>query len=333
MAQPPPAPCRHFERTGACRYGDACAFAHIARDTHATSTSLDAPLPARARRQTRKKDARAKVIVFRRFLERTFNNLSDARIVDIAGGKGVLSFELLNYADSRVRDVCVIDPRVMKLSRQSERWSRGFHVSGRGTTPMTHDVRIPSHCRVFFNRDTFSLDDDSHAERVRASHALARSTRWCASGLVADDNCDDYSANKDARVRVTQRGVDAPNVVITEDEGMGVEDTLTTLREALTNATLVLGMHPDQATDAAVTFACERGLPFAVVPCCVYAKEFSRRRLRDGTQVTTHEQLCAYLMEKTSASGAEVRMSTLDMRGKNVVIWSLGAVPMCRAIE
>lgn len=345
MAQPPPALCRHFQRTGACRYGDACAFAHNACDERTTSpTPVAAPVPARARRQTRKKDSRLKVVVFRRWLERTFNNLSDARIIDIAGGKGVLSFELLNSSDSRVQDVCVIDPRVMNLSRQTERWRRGFHVSGRGTTPMTRAVRLPSQCRVFFNAQTYSLDVEDHAARVRASHALARSTRWCASGLVADAAASashpasaSYDArNKNARVRVTPRGVHAPEMNVERgcDVDVDVERTLAALREALTNATLVLGMHPDQATDAAVDFALERGLPFAVVPCCVYAKEFSTRRLRDGTRVKTHEQLCAYLTEKTSALGAEIRATTLeDMRGKNVVVYSLGAEPMCRAIE
>lgn len=32
---------------------------------------------------------------------------------------------------------------------------------------------------------------------------------------------------------------------------------------------LILGMHPDEATDVAMAYALERGLPYAVVPCCV----------------------------------------------------------------
>lgn len=32
---------------------------------------------------------------------------------------------------------------------------------------------------------------------------------------------------------------------------------------------LLLGMHPDEATDAIVVRAAEAGVPFAIVPCCV----------------------------------------------------------------
>lgn len=34
----------------------------------------------------------------------------------------------------------------------------------------------------------------------------------------------------------------------------------------------VVGMHPDQATDAIVDFALACSKPFAVVPCCVFAR-------------------------------------------------------------
>jgi hypothetical protein len=50
----------------------------------------------------------------------------------------------------------------------------------------------------------------------------------------------------------------------------------------------VVGMHPDQATEAIADFAMAEACPFAVVPCCVFPTLFSARRLgADGRRVTT----------------------------------------------
>ena len=48
---------------------------------------------------------------------------------------------------------------------------------------------------------------------------------------------------------------------------------------AVASASLVAGLHPDQAASEIVAFAAARRLPFAVVPCCVYAREFPFRRV------------------------------------------------------
>ena len=42
--------------------------------------------------------------------------------------------------------------------------------------------------------------------------------------------------------------------------------------ELLAGCSVVVGMHPDQATDAIVDFALQAGKPFAVIPCCVFPR-------------------------------------------------------------
>jgi hypothetical protein len=64
--------------------------------------------------------------------------------------------------------------------------------------------------------------------------------------------------------------------------------------ELLANASLVVGLHPDEATEAIVRCALAAGLPFAVAPCCVFARLFPTRR-HAGAAVRTHAQLCDYL--------------------------------------
>ena len=71
-----------------------------------------------------------------------------------------------------------------------------------------------------------------------------------------------------------------------------------------------------QATDPIVDFAVLHRKPFAVVPCCVFARQFTDRRTADGGRVTTHKQkqLLDYLQAKSPGmqrvrlpfSGAEV---------------------------
>jgi hypothetical protein len=53
-------------------------------------------------------------------------------------------------------------------------------------------------------------------------------------------------------------------------------------------ASLILGMHPDQATEPIVDAAAQFGVPFAVVPCCVFPTLFAARRVGpERRRVTT----------------------------------------------
>ena len=55
-------------------------------------------------------------------------------------------------------------------------------------------------------------------------------------------------------------------------------------------AAVVVGMHPDEATEPVVVEALAAGKPFAVVPCCVFPKLFPHRRTAAGKLVTTHAE-------------------------------------------
>jgi hypothetical protein len=56
----------------------------------------------------------------------------------------------------------------------------------------------------------------------------------------------------------------------------------------LRGASLLVGMHPDQATEFIVSCALALHKPWAVVPCCVFGREFPTRRLdvREKTMFT-----------------------------------------------
>lgn len=89
------------------------------------------------------------------------------------------------------------------------------------------------------------------------------------------------------------------------------------LAALLASASVVVGMHPDQAAEAIVDFGLETRRPFALVPCCVYSAEFPKRRLRDGQRVTSYAALLQYLREKNPT----IRQTTLDIGGRNQLLY------------
>ena len=90
-------------------------------------------------------------------------------------------------------------------------------------------------------------------------------------------------------------------------------------RDLLQRCQLVVGFHPDQAAGDIVDFAVARNLPWCVVPCCVYSETFTQRKLKDGTNVKSYDHLVKWLCEKDQRA----RIATLDLEGKNTVVYTL----------
>ena len=94
-----------------------------------------------------------------------------------------------------------------------------------------------------------------------------------------------------------------------------------TLRTAVQNAQLLIGMHADSATEAIVDIALEYEKPFVVVPCCVFPNFFSHRKIvkEDGVSypVRSYDDFCDYLVQKD----ARFKRSVLPFEGRNIAIW------------
>ena len=85
----------------------------------------------------------------------------------------------------------------------------------------------------------------------------------------------------------------------------------------LKNVSLVVGLHPDQATEPLVDTALAFELPFAVIPCCVFSHENPHRKLKNGDDPNTYESFCQYLTEKNPSISTE----SLSFRGRNTVLF------------
>ena len=111
-------------------------------------------------------------------------------------------------------------------------------------------------------------------------------------------------------------GADDPNTIpscgTTQDQG--------TSKTLMDGCSLIVAMHPDEATESAIDWAVAHRRPFFIVPCCVFGRLFPNRRLATGAKVDTAEDFVLYLMEKHP----DTKLGTLDMDGANQCIYYTG---------
>jgi len=88
----------------------------------------------------------------------------------------------------------------------------------------------------------------------------------------------------------------------------------------LQHASLLVGLHPDQATEAIVDVALALGVPFAVVPCCVFPKLFPQRRLPSGQRVKS----CGGFLRHLRGKHVDIETALLGFEGKNRVLYWRG---------
>ena len=102
------------------------------------------------------------------------------------------------------------------------------------------------------------------------------------------------------------------------------------VEEAVRNASIIVGLHADGATEAIVDAALRYNKPFVVVPCCVFPNLFRHRFIyvesydeasnigeKKKVAVRTHEQFCQYLLDKDD----RFRQEVLPFEGRNLAIW------------
>ncbi|POM58783.1 Zinc finger-containing protein [Phytophthora palmivora] len=95
------------------------------------------------------------------------------------------------------------------------------------------------------------------------------------------------------------------------------QETMKLHTELFSDCSVLVGMHPDEATEAIVDAALALGKPFAIVPCCVMSRVFPDRQCQDGTLVDTYEKFVKYLLEKHPS----VQNAFLPFAGRNQVLY------------
>lgn len=315
--------CRHWWRKGRCAYGLSCSFAHP------PPTSLP-PYPQRKYNKTYNA-GRARV--FRKWLLDTYD-LSVLKggsgVIDVAGGKGILSFELQNVHDI---PCTVCDPRPLderELNRCDKLWRNGFyHKRTRFTSDAELPFRAPTdepsrprYLKSMFHEDLYPGGVEGTRDRAKNLFLKSREATQSqshlldGSGAITHGDPDKLAATAAKKETISRR---ENGEIATWEEA----------EPLLTNVSMIIGMHPDGAAGAIVEFALRSRKPFALVPCCVFWKTFSDRTLADGTKVKKYEQLLDYLCELDPIN---IRRTVLPgLEGRNICLYRLPqSIPQCQ---
>ncbi len=241
--------CKFWINTGHCPHGSNCSFQHIKdktlikaeRAVH-VSAKLDRRLALQEGNHDSYVSRHQRARIFAEWLTKIFDVdlMRKGHVLDVAGGRGDLAFELALNHDV---ECIVIDPR------------------------------------------------DATTDKIRLK--------------------------KYQRSKLKKAGKAEESLFINMREEFN-DQFCTTNREILRKTTLVVGLHPDQATEPLVDVCLSQNLPFAVIPCCVFAHENPNRRLASGENPTTYESFCDFLMEKSR----KISYDHLGFRGRNKVLYS-----------
>jgi len=242
-------------------------------------------------------------------------------VLDVAGGKGDLSWLLVNTTNAEI-DSIVVDPRFTKhrhlcksvaylRDHPEEAILRAIpnQASHQPLAELLDDIpstiRRPRHLRLLFDHYLVSAIQNFKTTNNRAAwsrfwlEALARARRAQTLGY-AEKRAEEEESNY---------------VILDADEAL----------ETILSARLIVGFHPDQATDSCIDLALLLQIPYCVVPCCVFPSEFMHRRVfgDDERLVRTYSELLEYLKAKDPqhVKIAELKFHGDPAKARKIVIY------------
>jgi hypothetical protein len=272
-------------------------------------------LPSSASSSIRAASRKTRVYIFREFVKKHYDLEPGAVVLDIAGGKGDLSW-LLRNVDGW--NSIVVDPRVTKSDHilRSIQYLREHpdEAKERATPGLptyqplaqllpklgsTTSFQTPRHFRLFV--------DAALVHAVQRFKEDADEKKW---NIYWEE-----ATNRAKGAQPLQQSTEIlPNERATIQEG-------TNALRFLLSTKLILGFHPDQATDHAIDLALALGIPYCIVPCCVFPRENTHRQIADGSPVKKYPQLIKYLKEKYGSESSYLPFHFTET-AKNLVLFS-----------
>lgn len=267
---------------------------------------------------TRAFSRKNRVYVFREFLLRIYGAYlsKDSIVLDVAGGKGDLSWLLTNVDEL---DSIVADPRITKHEhlvkaitylRKNPNEARLRSIPNQPThQPLAALVlklegkecfQSPRHLRI--------LVDAPLVDAVRHYLETSDGDAWL-----------EYWKDASGRALVAQPLGYREHFLSTERQITNAVQAL----DAILSLRLIIGFHPDQATEPCMDLATVLNIPFCICPCCVFPSEFPHRRNAEGEQVQKYKQFIPYLQNKYQ----RIHTDTLDFHetetARNLVLYTL----------
>lgn len=324
------------------QYPTQCVFIENGGKTAPPNCTTPIPFNKNSTRALSKKN---RVYALRDFLLRNYPSsmTTSCTVLDVAGGRGDLSWILKNV--DGVNSI-IADPRIPNHCRLVK--SVNFLLEHPGETKIRSVEDLPTHQplakllpRLLMTRGITERSDAHEANgnecvrlatpnfmRMHLDNALVECLRKVTSApaLECDEVrvWDDYWEGEQTRINSNKihYGGTAPTkpsakISITENS------QITEPRSALgvfKSLDLIVGFHPDQATEATIDLALLLGIPFVVVPCCVFPSEFPDRTL-SGKRVRTHSEFLDYLCMKHCKIRKEKLPFSETETAKNVVLY------------
>ncbi|GJJ69665.1 hypothetical protein EMPS_02013 [Entomortierella parvispora] len=205
--------------------------------------------------KTTKNQHRERALYFAQWLIQTFTRdylNSGAGVLDIAGGRGDLSWELQTRQGIQST---IVEPRQGKGMRKWQRkWLAGFLAANQGPA------------------------------------ADAETTEATADNSKAGDEADEEEEDKDRENEDQEPAGLADFIPTVKSHPLQATDPdriqtilddefLEKRHQLVRDSSILIGLHPDQATEPIVRAALKAGKPFAIIPCCVFSRENTHRVL------------------------------------------------------
>ncbi|KAF9289014.1 hypothetical protein BGZ68_010169 [Mortierella alpina] len=211
--------------------------------------------------KTTKNQHRERALYFAQWLISTFTReflSTGAGVLDVAGGRGDLSWELQTRQGIRST---VIEPRAGKGMRKWQRkWLEKFRASNSQPSEISE----------------WDAGDKSMATTEMTERSSVGSKKEDASDPEPDEGTA-LAGLADFIPTILTYPLQAtePERI----EAMMDDDFLLKHERLVSEASILIGLHPDQATEPIVRAALKAGKPFAVIPCCVFSRDNLHRRL------------------------------------------------------
>ncbi|KAF9998032.1 hypothetical protein BGZ79_008268 [Entomortierella chlamydospora] len=233
-----------------------------------------------------------RALIFCRWLVNQFGREflnSGSGILDVAGGKGEISLFLTHMFGIRST---VVEPNIRRDKPYRRRnlmdvIKRELDIEAGGDGRFFRGSRLSSAANSNLNIEG-GIKNEADPEEIESR--------------------DPETIKEHRRLKKLQQSqFDVPRLRTLLDDRFAEEHS-----GILEGASILIGMHPDQATEPIVEMALKHGKPFAVVPCCVFAHENPHRRLLNGGEVNTTVEFVQYLMEKASTFPIPMTHSAYD---------------------
>ncbi len=206
-------------------------------------------------------------------------------VLDIAGGKGVVSYYLCR---SQIK-CTVVDPMPLKLSsnKTKEIMSEYLYDNDGENLNLLGENNFLSMDDFLINqmKEDFRLswlDPETYKEKLQKINAIQEVKKFIN---LVKNNLEKLNL-KHQRILFTQNCSTCHNLV--------------------NESSFLIGFHPDQATEDIVDLSLKYNKPFAIVPCCVFPSLFPNRKGIDGKPVRTFEQFLDYLQNKNPKIQREI---------------------------